>query len=171
MRKEKFNKADFAFEPMTKDHLPLLFKWLHEAHVKEWWDSESDYNEFETRYLENINSSDSAPFIVSYKKSFLGYINYWTVEGDDDFKSLLPSNAVGTDQFIGEKDFLHQGLGTQMVKYFTDWLLEEKNIPLVMTDPDCKNKAAIRCYEKAGFTFLSEVKTDEGKVYLMTKVS
>ena len=62
-----------------------------------------------------------------------------------------------------------QGHGTKFVKAFTDWLLEQPDIPAVMTDPDIANYAAIRCYQKAGFQKIKEMETVEGSIILMER--
>lgn len=159
----------YSFRPMTEEDLPLLFRWASEPHVKQWWDTEKEWADFRLRYLENINSKDSFPHIVSFNQRPLGYINYWTVESDPNFRSLFPAGSVGTDQFIGEPDLIGQGHGHKFVRAFSDQLLENPKIPVVMTDPNSENMAAIRCYEKAGFTKLKLVKTSEGQSLVMER--
>lgn len=159
----------YSFRPMTEEDLPLLFRWANEPHVRRWWDTEENFEDFRARYIENIKSSDSFPFIVIFDQRPIGYINYWHVEGDQNFWHLFPAGSVGTDQFLGESEMIGKGHGSKFVRQFTDWLLENPAIPLVMTDPDILNAAAIRCYEKAGFAKLSTVETSEGRALVMER--
>lgn len=130
------NSSLYTFRSMVEEDLPLLFRWASEPHVKQWWDTEKEWTDFRVRYLDNINSKDSFPHIVSFNQEPIGYINYWTVESDPNFKSLFPAGAVGTDQFIGEPSMIGQGHGHKFVRAFTDQLLANPKIPVVMTDPD-----------------------------------
>lgn len=154
---------------MRESDLPLLFQWINEPHVKQWWGDDGSWEEFRIRYSRNIQSNDSFPFLVLLDEKPIGYINYWTTESDPDFRSLFPVGAVGTDQFIGTKDLLGKGHGSKFVRAFTDWLLEQPDIPVVMTDPDIANLTAIRCYQKAGFQKIKEMETVEGSIILMER--
>lgn len=67
--------SPYKFVPMKESDLPMLFKWANEPHVKKWWDSENVWEEFRARYLVNINSSDSFPFIFHFESRSIGYVN------------------------------------------------------------------------------------------------
>jgi aminoglycoside 6'-N-acetyltransferase len=54
------------------------------------------------------------------------------------------------DIFVGD-DFAGRGIGTAAVKQGVEMLLARGH-HRVTIDPDAQNAAAIRCYEKAGFT-------------------
>lgn len=166
---EKIVSTPYTFNRMTVDDLPLLFRWANEPHVRRWWDTEEKFEDFRIRYSNNIKSKDSFPFIVNFDQKPIGYINYWFVERDPNFQHLFPKGAVGTDQFLGVPELIGKGHGSQFVRQFTDWLLEDPAIPLVMTDPDVSNLAAIRCYEKAGFARLTAIETPEGRTLLMER--
>lgn len=159
----------YTFKPMTPKDLTLLFQWINCPHVKRWWGDDGSWYEFRKRYLANIASDLVFPHIVFYEHRALGYINYWFVEEDDDFYPMYKPSTVGTDQFIGESDLLGHGHGTAFVRQFTDELLRQPNIDLVITDPDPENKAAIRCYEKAGFERKFVHETKDGAVLIMEK--
>lgn len=154
---------------MQESDLPLLFKWINEPHVKQWWGDDGSWEEFRLRYSNNIQTDDSFPYIVSLHETPIGYINYWTTESDPDFRNLFPPGSVGTDQFIGVKSILGKGYGSKFVRAFTDWLLERPDIHVVMTDPDFANLPAIRCYEKAGFQKIREMNSVEGFIILMER--
>lgn len=62
----------------------------------------------------------------------------------------LPASCAGLDFYIGESDYLRKGIGVKSLEIF----LKEYIFPefdSVFVDPDEKNLAAIRCYEKVGF--------------------
>ena len=78
---------------MRESDLPLLFQWIIEPHVKQWWADDGSGEEFRLRYLRNIQSDDSFPFLVFFADQPIGYINYWTTESDPDFRSLFPPGS------------------------------------------------------------------------------
>ena len=77
-----------------------------------------------------------------------------------------PAGTLGIDQFIGEADMLGQGHGTRFIGAFTRHLLAQ-GAPRVVIDPDPENLAAIRAYEKAGFTALDIRETGDGPALIM----
>lgn len=159
----------YEFRPLAEAHFEILFHWLQAPHVLKWWDSESDWEPFTRRHIQMIENPLVFPHIVFKDGIPIGYINYWFVEEDPDFKPLFPSDTVGTDQFIGVSDLLGKGIGTEFIKQFTNELLSKPNIKLVITDPDSKNSAAIRAYEKAGFKKTRLMNTSEGEIQLLEK--
>ncbi len=69
-------------------------------------------------------------------------------------KGVFTHEEPGTfclDLFIGEEDYLNKGYGTKIVKCFVNKLLTEFKAKMILIDPSCSNKRAIRCYEKSGF--------------------
>ena len=76
---------------------------------------------------------------------------------------------MGIDQFIGDAQSLGKGLGTAMVKEFSDWLLQQLNTAKVITDPSPSNTRAVACYRKAGFKDVGVVTTPDGTALLMEK--
>lgn len=161
----------FEFIPLTEEHFSLLFQWLQSPHVQTCWDFENNWEEFQIRHQEMISSPLVFPHIVYKDKIPIGYINYWFVEEDPDFKPHFRSDTVGTDQFIGVPELIGKGIGSEFIRQFTNELLSDPKINLVITDPDPKNLNAIRAYEKAGFKKTQIMKTSEGTIQLLEKSS
>ena len=159
----------FQFQPLHSSHFKILFDWLKEPHVKAWWGPGENWDDFDSRHQAMISSSLVFPHIVFLETNPIGYINYWFVEEDHDFKPHFPKNTVGTDQFIGNPHLIGNGMGTRFVRQFTNELLHKPDIGLIITDPDPMNLAAIRSYEKAGFTKTRLMETSEGNVQLLEK--
>ena len=80
-----------------------------------------------------------------------------------------PDTTVGIDQFIGSTDHLHKGLGTEMMKVFSDWLLSDPRNKRVITDPKPDNTTAISCYKRAGFSEVGHIETPDGEALLMER--
>jgi aminoglycoside 6'-N-acetyltransferase len=161
----------YQFKPLARENFKLLFQWLQNPHVKAWWDSENDWEEFVQRHSDMIENPLVFPHIVFKDHLPIGYINYWFVEEDDDFKPFFSSKTVGTDQFIGIPELIGKGIGPEFIRQFTNKLLSKTEIEMVITDPDPKNISAVRAYEKAGFKKVRIMKTSEGEIQLLEKIS
>lgn len=168
---QKIHRKDLTFEPLKEADFPLLFEWLNSPHVAEQWDGVKSIEEVQAKYREKLASDWQQVFIVSRSGKQFGYIqsyratragaNWWPGEAD---------TTVGIDQFIGDAQLLGRGIGTSMVREFSDWLLSQPNIRKVIVDPSPTNSRAIACYRKAGFKDVGVVDTPEGQALLMEKM-
>lgn len=159
----------FQYHPLDSSHFNILFEWLKEPHVKAWWGPDENRRAFEIRHQSMIASPLVFPHIVFLDGRPIGYVNYWFVEEDSDFKPHFSKDTVGTDQFIGVPDLIGKGIGSCFIRQFTDELLLRPDVGLVITDPDPMNLPAIRSYEKAGFIKTKLMQTSEGEIQLMEK--
>lgn len=159
---------EFSFDPLQKTDLDLLCKWLNEPHVKEWWDDNLTNDEIKSKYGTRIGDSVIVPFIAYLNKKPIGFIQYYQANKVGD--GWWPDEAEGTlgiDQFIGEKDLINRGIGTEMIREFVDHLFRNLNAKKIITDVAPKNRRAIRCYEKVGFEFVKEIMTPDGVAHLL----
>lgn len=166
-------QSEFVFKKLTKDDIPLLLRWFKEPHVKEWWPTPEKDEAILEKFLTRIRSKDTFGFIVFIHDVAIGYIQYYHINRKHEktgswLPAELPKTTVGTDQFIGEEDYLGKGYGTRFIKEFISYLHEiEPTITTVIVDPDPENAAAIRCYEKVGFTRMGVYHAPWGPALLM----
>lgn len=161
---------NIKFTKLQKKDFPLLLRWLELPHIKKWWDKNVVYNAdlIEKKYvpytqgykiLGDIKKPMHA-FIIEVDGQQIGYIQYYnkydfppeqgySVEG-------LPDSLAALDFYIGEPESLGKGIGSQALKLF----LKEhvlKKFDACFVDPDAANKAAMRTYEKAGFSVVKAI--------------
>ena len=161
----------FTFTRVTDNDLPLLYSWFKQPHVSQWWPVPAG-DEFFEKFLARIRSKDTFAFLATLNEAPIGYIQYYyidrTQEKAGSWLPELPLTTVGTDQFIGESEYLNKGYGTRMIKDFIVHLAPlEPTITTVIVDPDPTNLAAIRCYEKVGFTPMGTYTAPWGPALLM----
>lgn len=158
----------FSFQPLQEHHLALLCQWLDKPHVKEWWDDHLTHDEIKAKYRARIGDNTVVPFIVYLSDKPIGFIHYYHADKvGDGWWPDETEGTVGVDQFIGEENDINCGYGTKMIRVFTQELFKNPDIKKIITDVDPNNKRAIRCYEKAGFTFVKKLKTPDGLADLM----
>ena len=161
-----------TFRHVTDADLPLLYSWFKKPHVAQWWPVPEE-NEFFDKFLEKIRSKTTVPFMVYVDQTPIGYIQYYHIDRSREktgswLPTELPDTTIGTDQFIGEEEYLHQGYGTLFIKEFLKQLrVLEPTITTVIVDPDPENAAAIRCYEKGGFIRMGIYQAPWGPALLM----
>ena len=63
-----------------------------------------------------------------------------------------PDGTYGMDLFIGDLDYIGKGYGSQIVAQFVHELFTLPDVMRVIINPDIDNIAAIKAYERAGFS-------------------
>jgi len=158
------------FERLTEADLPMLAEWLNRPHVAEWWADCQTLAEVRDEYLPTLmDDSTALPYIVYLESLPIGYIQSYVAAGAGDgwWPDEHDPGVRGIDQFLAGADSLGHGIGTQMVREFVQFLLEDPTVTRVQADPAPTNLRAIRCYEKAGFRRLGVINTPDGAAVLM----
>ena len=145
----------FTFQKLTEKDLPLLLTWFKEPHVSKWWPT-PEKDELLAKFLQRIRSADTFGYLVFLGDLPIGYIQYYYIDRTNkkagSWLPPLPETTIGTDQFIGDLQYVGKGYGTLFITQFIQELKTiEPTITTVILDPDPENAAAIRCYEKVGF--------------------
>ncbi len=162
--------ARSTFRPLQWPDLPMLHQWVAQPHWTEWWGPAPTMAEVEAEYGAWITDPAKVqPHIVLLDGQPLGYIQSYVAmdSGGGWWEDETDPGVRGIDQSIADITQLGRGLGTAMVKAFVVRLLADPQVTHIQTDPDPRNKRAIRCYEKAGFKAVGEVQTPDGTALLM----
>jgi RimJ/RimL family protein N-acetyltransferase len=150
-----------SFRPLSTTDFPLLLTWLSADHVKQWWNDGDDTLEKIALHY-GAEEPDVARFILMKStevgKSPIGYFQYY----------IVSKNTIGIDQFIGEANYINQGIGTAAIKLFLEMIVTKHQPQQIIIDPHPKNQRAIRCYEKVGFVYCAtELKENGESAYMM----
>jgi len=161
----------FSFQKLNEKDLPLLFAWFKEPHVQKWWPT-PEKDKLLEKFLQRIRSKDVFGYIVLLNNIPIGYIQYYYIDRNNknagSWLLPLPKMTIGIDQFIGDPEYIGKGYGTLLIKEFIYMLKEiESTVTTIIVDPDSENLAAIRCYEKVGFTSLGIYDVLGGRHLLM----
>lgn len=151
------------FKPLSIFDFPLLLKWLSAPHVKKWWDQDitwtkesitEKYSSYVKGYkLENGEKKAISAFIIYLEDKPIGYIQIYNAYDFVRNKPLsnLPKSLGAIDFYIGEEEYLGQGIGAKILKAF-----DYQKFDYILVDPNINNIAAIKTYEKAGFEKIKE---------------
>jgi aminoglycoside 6'-N-acetyltransferase len=155
----------YTFRPMSVTDLPLIRRWLGEAHVREWW---GDPDEQFALVGGDLHEPDMDQFIVLAGDKPFGYLQCYRLTAWNTGLGPQPEGTRGIDQFIGESDMIGRGHGSGFIRQFADAQLRQ-GLPRIVTDPDPLNARAVRAYEKAGFVRERMVETPDGPALLMVR--
>lgn len=163
-------KADnhLKFVILSADHLPLVWKWLQEPHVAEFWKETENEQEFRDSHLAWLSENGVIAHVVYLDETPIGYIQHYNAkQAGADWWPDAAEGTYGIDQFIGVPAFVGKGHGTRFIRTYVESLFQNPKVTEVIVDPDPRNARAIRAYEKVGFTKVGPVKTPDGEALLM----
>lgn len=142
----------------------LLHKWHNQAHVKQWYDKDKDLSTLQA-VVEKYNpileeNKPTQSYIILSDERPIGYIQTYRINDYPDYGKHvgLTEEAAGLDLFIGDAEYLHRGLGSEIIqKFLKEIIFADTDIESCIVGPEPKNTSAIRAYEKAGFKYLKTV--------------
>jgi aminoglycoside 6'-N-acetyltransferase len=166
------NKIEFRL--LEEKDLKILQKWLNTYHVNEWYDKGgSTYENVVKKYLPRINGDQPIhSFIIVCDAVDIGYIQTYRIDDYPEYRKYVKPevSSAGLDLFIGEKNFIHIGLGKQiLLKFLTDYVFSINAVICCIIGPEPLNKIAISAYEKVGFVYYKtiQVPDEDEPEYLM----
>ena len=147
---------DLEFRPMTPDDLALLHEWLQRPHARRWWRDHGTYEGVVAHYLPAIEGSDPTDhYIVVLEGEAIGMVQTYVVADYPDYAALAGITdrvTAGVDIVIAEVELTGKGLGTDVLRRFVDDIVFARpETTSCVADPDARNLASLRAFEKAGF--------------------
>jgi RimJ/RimL family protein N-acetyltransferase len=144
-----------GFRRITRDDLPLLHGWLQREHVARWWNERSTYDEVERHYLPAIEGREPTDhYLILLDGEPAGFIQTYLVSDYPEHAAQigLGEGVAGVDLFLGEERLLGRGLGSGALRAFViEIVFSRPETGACVADPDVRNVASVRAFEKAGF--------------------
>lgn len=146
------------------EDLETLKNWDEQEHVIE-SDPNDDWN-WEHELTKTPEWREQ--FIAEFEGRAIGFVQIIDpAEEETNYWGDVGANKRTVDIWIGEKQYLGKGYGTEMMSLALDRCFGEAGVEEVLIDPLASNKRAINFYKKLRFVFL-ENRTfgeDECEVY------
>lgn len=136
----------------------MLYKWCSNPKVYKYFEQRIlSYEEIADKYKKRISSDCLIKTkIIIYKTIPIGLVQYYEMNSEDkSYFNLNKDNKVfSIDIFIGEDTYHNLGIGSTIINYISDYLLNDCEI--VALTPERDNVNAIKCYQKCGFKIVKE---------------
>jgi aminoglycoside 6'-N-acetyltransferase len=170
-----YRESFVGFRLLIEDDLPMLRDWLNSGHVMPWYEERPlSLDEVRAHYGPRAQGmSNVTAFIATYDGTSVGYLQRYFPHLEPGYWSdqVFPPDTAGIDLLIGDPNFVHRGFGPVMILAFLRTVVfAEEGVPLCIIDPHPANAAAIRAYEKVGFSYLRTIGPPEHPepAYLMS---
>jgi RimJ/RimL family protein N-acetyltransferase len=174
-------EPNFTFRPLSFADMPTMSRWLSDPVVAEWYEEGgTDIGHLTGKYRDMLEGREPTKgYIAMCDGVEIGYIQAVPIDSFPDYARQLDvqPGAVGIDLFLGEPAYRGRGIGSAMLREFTDRIVfGEMHAPIAIIGPSPENTRAVRSYEKAGFTYLKTVSVideeepyNSGEEYIMTR--
>jgi aminoglycoside 6'-N-acetyltransferase len=177
---------DVTFRSLGRDDLALLFQWLREPHVAQWWrEVPSELGTVEAEYGPCVDGDDPTElFVVQADGRDVGMIQRYLIADEPDWRAAFDGivdvrNAAGIDYLIGAPDAVGHGVGSAMIQAFVGEVFGWRAVDSIVVTVQQANVASWRILEKAGFKRVwsgelnSPDPSDQGPehVYVLTRAS
>ncbi|MCV6825224.1 MULTISPECIES: acetyltransferase [Halocynthiibacter] len=144
----------YQFKRATREDFPLLYGWLSQAAVREFW---GDPDRELALIEEEIDGGDCNMHIVwgiadgREAAQPFAFIQDWGPETVDiPHMDDVPTGTRAIDVFLGDAAFLGQGHAKAFVRQYAELLLAN-GAARVVSDPECRNARSIAMFKGAGF--------------------
>ena len=140
--------------PMTKEEIPMFYKWASESNATPFWYDEFDdfpnhkipsfkkfRNDWKDFYFNDSQPEKGRCFVILADGKAIGQVNY----------DKIINGEVEFDILIADKSNYGKGYGSDALKTLMRYLFEKMNIKKCWIEAISQNPRAIKAYEKAGF--------------------
>lgn len=167
--------GEIGFRKLGRDDLGLMYEWLRREHVRRWWDEHESYEDVARHYLPAIDGRRPTDlYLILLDGRPVGFIQSYLVADYADFAARvgLGAGVGGVDLFIGEEELTGKGLATDVLRAFVrNVVFAEPATTACIADPDVRNTASLRAFEKAGFRRTGEfVDPEDGQLHAVVRL-
>jgi RimJ/RimL family protein N-acetyltransferase len=161
----KMKTGKITFRSLRENDLPLLHRWFNTPHVSEWWEVEGEKTPslelVKKHYLPRVNGNEPVDvYFIMHDGNPIGMVQSCNLDDEPDEKINfgIEQSCAGIDLLIGEKNYVHRGLGSVIIRQFLrDIVFRKYDVAGCLVDPQVENEIAIKAYYKAGFKYLKTV--------------
>ncbi len=151
-----------SFRRAAMADMAKLHEWRNRPHVSRWFGGPLSYEQLLEKTMPKISGKVPArAYIIEYDGIDIGYIQTYMISDFPEYAGAVDAGAgtAGMDLYIGESEYIHRGLGPDVMKEFLrSHVFSEKDTKSCMVGPDPLNLAATKAYRKAGFRYLRTVR-------------
>ena len=129
--------------------------------------SPASYDEAVAEYLAAIEGRDPTDlYAIVVAGEGVGLIQTYLLADYPEYAALVDAGdeAAGLDVFLAEASLTGSGLGTHVIRTFvSEVVFARAETQACLADPDVRNLASIRAFEKAGFTAVDDLRRSGGR--------
>lgn len=151
-----------TFRRVTREDFPLLQRWLSQPHVARWWNHEFSPEAIERDFGPAADGEEPAEdHLVLVDGEPIGLIQFAQFDDYPEYIEemepvmAMPPGAASIDYLIGEPHLAGRGLGTTMIRAFTESIWQRPEVTCVIVPVNSANTASWRALLAAGYRLVA----------------
>lgn len=143
-----YNNIKISLLEDKEENYKLLEKWCSNEKIYKYFEQRIlSYDEIKNKYIKRCNVDSNVPvYMIYYKNEKVGIVQYKKI-----------NDIFDIDIFIGETSFHNKGIGEEVIKLFTKYLINVMGARKFSLVPLKDNLNAINCYKKCGYKVEKEI--------------
>ena len=161
--------AKINFAPFNQEeHIELLKNWLQGEHVQGFWQELVKAEELASEFLSQLQKRGVRSFIADFKGKAMGYIQFYEVsQKSESWGDQKPEEVYEIEILIGESIYLGQGLASQMISQFIDFMRDEVDLSNLIIDSRSSNAKALKAFKEVGFKEVMKMNLNNHETMLL----
>ncbi len=159
--------GELRLRPVEPGDLPLLARWMNDPAVAAYWELDGPPERTE-RHLLAQDPERSTPYLGLLDGR---PVSYWEVyrADKDPLAAHYPARPgdTGLHLLLGPADTRGRGLGAVLIAALAEELLLGSE--RLVAEPDVRNTASVRAFQRAGFTASGEIELPEKRAVLLIR--
>ena len=138
------------FEDKEENYV-IMQEWCSHEFVYEWFEQRIlSLDEIRSKYKNKLEVGEQDLFFINYNGKNIGFAQIYKYKGNYFTKTYE------YDLFIGEKEYLNKGIGTQIVNFIDNYIFDTYKSETIVLRPFKRNIRAVKCYEKCNYHIIDE---------------
>ncbi|GAA1981527.1 hypothetical protein GCM10009738_70370 [Kitasatospora viridis] len=154
---------------MVEGDLPLITRWMNDPAVAAFWELAGPAELTERHVLPQLApDGPSRPYLGLLDGAPVSYWEVYQV-ARDRLAGYYPAEPgdLGVHLLLGPPEARGRGLGAVLIDRVAELLL--RDAPRVVAEPDVRNTASVRSFERAGFRRAGELELPEKRAVLVLR--
>lgn len=163
--------GEFSLRPLDPvADLDLLHAWMNDPAVARFWELAGPRERLVAHLDELFAGTHSRPYVGALDGVPMSYWELYRAEGDRlaEHYPARPTDA-GMHLLLGPARFRGVGLGRHLIRAVSDRQLADAGTDRVVAEPDVRNTASLRAFERAGFRRAQQLSLPEKTAALMIR--
>ena len=138
------------FEDKEENYV-IMQEWCSHEFGYEWFEQRIlSLDEIRSKYKNKLEVGEQDLFFINYNGKNIGFAQIYKYKGNYFTKTYE------YDLFIGEKEYLNKGIGTQIVNFIDNYIFDTYKSETIVLRPFKRNIRAVKCYEKCNYHIIDE---------------
>lgn len=154
------NNLNITFRPLenNEDDYTKIYNWCQNKYVYEWFEQRKlTFEEIRNKYKNKLDKKKQKLYIIKSNDKDIGIVQIYKHGYDVNLEILKKyKNIYEYDLFIGEHDYLNEGLGKKIIGQINSLIYKTLYADCIILRPFKNNIRAIKCYESQGFKKIYE---------------